>query len=84
VRAELARYEHVLLRFDVRDTASGLELLIALKQPIPGVHEYIAPIHPRDIEHKNFPWHFQKYLYDCLHDYLVELFTRNPQQRDAV
>jgi hypothetical protein len=25
----------------------------------------------------------QRYLYDCMHDYLVEMFIRTPQSRDA-
>ena len=36
---------------------------------------------PRDIEHPQFPWTFQRYLYDCLHDYLIEMFIRTPQTR---
>lgn len=80
VREELARYEHLLLRFDARRGAAGVELTIALKADVPGAHEYIAPVHERDIAHPQFAWSFQKYLYDCMHDYLCELFTRNPQQ----
>jgi hypothetical protein len=25
---------------------------------------------------------FQRYLYDCMHDYLVEMFTHTPQSRE--
>lgn len=84
VRAEVARYEHSLLDFSARQKPDGaVELVIALKHALPDVHTYYAPIHPRDIGHPQFPWTFQKYLYDCLHDYLVELFVRTPQDRDA-
>jgi hypothetical protein len=83
VLAETRRYEHVLLDFSARERADGtVELVIALKEPKPGLHTYYAPIHPRDLEHAQFPWTFQRYLYDCLHDYLVELFIRTPQSRD--
>ena len=84
VRAELTRYEHVLVNFSAREDAAGdVELVISLKADIPGAHVYVAPLHPRDIQRSQFPWNFQRYLYDCLHDYLVELFVRTPQSRDA-
>ena len=35
------------------------------------------------VESSQFAWSFQRYLYDCLHDYMVELFSRTPQSRDA-
>jgi hypothetical protein len=47
------------------------------------LHTYYAPIHPRDIEHPQFPWTFQRYLYDCMHDYLVEMFTHTPQSLEG-
>jgi hypothetical protein len=81
VRAELGRYEHALVEFGARERNGEIELLIGWKEPRPGLHTYVAPVHPRDIDHPQFPWTFQKYLYDCLHDYLVELFVRTPQSR---
>jgi hypothetical protein len=84
VAKELDRYEHPLVDFSARETEAGtIELVISLKFDLPGVHTYYAPLHPRDIEQSQFPWNFQRYLYDCLHDYLVELFTRTPQSRDV-
>ncbi|MBN9656805.1 MAG: hypothetical protein J0H49_01425 [Acidobacteria bacterium] len=84
VRQELARYQHLLLLFEAEpDSAGGVELVIRLKTEVPGAHVYRAPIHPRDIEHAQFPWTFQKYLYDCLHDYLCEMFVTNPQERET-
>lgn len=80
VRDELARYEHQLVDFDAREASNGCELLISIKPSILAAHTYVAPIHPRDIEHTQFPWTFQKFLYDCLHDFLCEFFTRNPQE----
>ena len=82
VEAEIARYDHALLRFSARQRNDSVELVIELKQPPPGVHAYYAPVHERDIEHPQFAWTFQRYLYDCLHDYLVEMFLRTPQSRD--
>ena len=83
VRAELSRYEHALMQFSAREKNGAIELVIELKNPGLGLHTYYAPIHPRDIEHAQFPWTLQRYLYDCLHDYLVEMFIRTPQSRDA-
>ena len=37
--------------------------------------------HPRDLQHAQFEWGFQRQLYDCLHDYMVEMFIRTPQDR---
>jgi hypothetical protein len=81
VRFEVARYEHQLLVFDVHESSTGTpDLVIGLKSPVEGVGCYIAPVHPRDIDHPQFAWTFQRYLYDCIHDYMAELFTRNPQE----
>lgn len=83
VEAEVARYEHPLLRFSARQRNGAVELVIELRQPAPGIHAYYAPLHERDIDHPQFAWTFQRYLYDCMHDYLVEMFSRTPQCRDA-
>ena len=83
VQAETRRYEHALLSFSAREHHGGVELVIELKGPHAGLHTYYAPVHERDIEHPQFPWMFQRYLYDCMHDYLVEMFVRTPQTRDT-
>lgn len=83
VLAELARYEHSLVDFSAREKNGAIELVIQLKNRDLGLHTYYAPLHPRDIEHAQFPWTLQRYLYDCLHDYLVEMFIRTPQSRNA-
>ena len=83
VRAELARYEHALVDFSAREKNGSIELVIELKNRDLGLHTYYAPVHPRDIEHSQFPWTLQRYLYDCLHDYLVEMFIRTPQSRNT-
>ena len=83
VRAELARYEHALVNFSAKEENGSIELVIAIKDGRLGLHTYYAPLHPRDIDHPQFPWTLQRYLYDCLHDYLVELFIRTPQSRES-
>ena len=82
VNAELGRYEHALMKFSAREKNGAVELVIEMKDAGPGVHTYYAPLHQRDIDHPQFPWTLQRYLYDCLHDYVVEMFTRTPQSRD--
>ena len=84
VEAELARYSHALLKFSARERNGAVELVIELREPREGIHTYYAPIHPRDIEHPQFPWTLQRYLYDCMHDYLVEMFTLTPQSREQM
>ena len=39
------------------------------------VHTYLFLLQPREIENTQFPWTFQRQLYDCLHDYVIEMFT---------
>jgi hypothetical protein len=80
VRRELARYEHPLFDFAARPAAEGVEVEIRYKPAMAEVHNYIFQLRPREIEHAQFPWTFQKQLYDCLHDYVIEMFTRNPQR----
>jgi len=81
VRRELARYEHPLFVFDARPAADGVEVETRFKPPEVEVHTYLFLLRPREIEHQQFPWTFQKQLYDCLHDYIIEMFTANPQQK---
>lgn len=83
VLAETRRYEHALLEFSARERNGVVELVITMKDPGLGMHTYYAPVHERDIAHPQFAWSFQRYLYDCMHDYLVEMFVETPQNRDA-
>ncbi len=83
VRAELLRYEHPLVEFAAEETHAGVELVIRLKDGRPDVHAWRGVVHPRDIAHPQFAWSFQRFLYDCLHDYMVELFTRTPEMRTS-
>lgn len=82
VRRELARYEHPLFDFAARQAGEGVEVEIRFKPPEVQVHNYLFLLRPREIEHAQFPWTFQKHLYDCLHDYIIEMFTLNPQRKD--
>jgi hypothetical protein len=45
------------------------------------VHTYQFQVHPRDLDHPQFAWNFQRQLYDALHDYFIEMFIRTPQDR---
>lgn len=80
VRRELARYEHPLFLFEARPAGEGV--VVDINCRLEGVHVYVMQLFPREIDHPQFPWSFQKQLYDSLHDYIVEMFTRNPQQQD--
>ena len=82
VRQELARYEHPLFVFDARPAGDGVEIEIRFRPPETQPHTYLFSLRPREIENRQFPWTFQKQLYDCLHDYLIEMFTSNPQRKD--
>ena len=80
---ELERYEHPLFAFAARPAPKGVEIEIRFKPPSAEVHTYYFTMLPREIEHSQFPWTFQRQLYDCLHDYIIEMFTRNPQQKNS-
>lgn len=83
VQHELARYEHPLFRFEAREAKDGVEVLVYFKPEGVEVHTYVFLMRPREIEHKQFSWTFQRQLYDCLHDYVIEMFTRNPQYQGS-
>ncbi len=83
VLAETRRYDHALLEFSARERNGTIELVIALKNQTLGLHTYYAPVHQRDIDHPQFAWTFQRYLYDCMHDYLVEMFLHTPQSLEG-
>ena len=80
VQTEVVRYEHPLFDFEARSTGEGVEVEIRYKPTNAEVHNYTFQLQPREIENSQFPWTFQKQLYDCFHDYVVEMFTRNPQR----
>ena len=80
VRLELARYEHPLFIWDARTSGEIVE--VEFRCRLEGLPTYILQLRPREIDQSQFPWNFQKQLYDSLHDFVVEMFTRNPQLRD--
>ena len=81
VLAQLKLYEHPLLHFSARAKGEAVEVIIDFRNPPVPVHTYYFELHPRDLDHPQFEWGFQRQLYDCLHDYMVEMFIRTPQDR---
>ncbi|MBZ5666581.1 MAG: hypothetical protein LAO30_18465 [Acidobacteriia bacterium] len=77
----LQLYEHPLLAFSARENDGVIEILIDLKNSTVPVQTYALKIHPRDLDHPQLTWHLQRQLYDGLHDYFIEMFTRTPQDR---
>ena len=55
---------------------------IDLREGLGVEHHYEISLHEREIENRQFSWTFQKMLYDCLHDFVVEMFERNPPRRE--
>ncbi|MGH9501176.1 MAG: hypothetical protein ACRD3L_18700 [Terriglobales bacterium] len=81
VLRQLRLYEHPLLDFSARGKGEAVEVIIKFKNSEIPVHTYYFELHPRDLDHPQFEWTFQRQLFDCLHDYLIEMFTRTPQNR---
>ncbi|MGA7292651.1 MAG: hypothetical protein WBW53_11815 [Terriglobales bacterium] len=81
VAEHLQLYDHPLLAFSARENGGFIEILIDLKNSTVAVHTYLLRIHPRDLDHAQFAWNLQRQLYDGLHDYFIEMFTRTPQDR---
>jgi hypothetical protein len=78
VNQQLSRYEHPLFDWEARSLQSGVEVAVRLK--VNGVYDesYRLLLRPREIEARGFEWDFQRQLFNCLHDYLVEMFIRSP------
>jgi hypothetical protein len=81
VLSQLRLYEHPLLTFSAREKGDAVEVIIQFKDESIPVHTYHFDLHPRDLDHPQFEWSFQRQLYDALHDYFVEMFIRTPQDR---
>jgi hypothetical protein len=77
-RDELAKYEHPFFSFEAQEKSDGVELLIHSRMPDVLSPTYRITFNERDLGSSQFPWTFQKLLYDCLTDYIVELFTKSP------
>ena len=82
VRAELTRYEHPLFDWDAAISPRGIEVTVTLKTR--GIHDepYRFNLIAREINAPAFQWDFQRQLYNYLHDYLVEMFTRSPHIKE--
>ena len=78
---QLRLYEHPLLNFSARAKGEGVEVIIRFKDESVPVHTYYFEMHPRDLDHPQLEWNFQRQLYDAMHDYFVEMFIRTPQDR---
>jgi hypothetical protein len=81
VLKEIEKYEHPFFDFAAREKDDGIELCIRSKIPDVLSPEYRITFSERDINSTQFPWTFQRLLYDCLTDYVVELFTKSPMTR---
>jgi len=78
VEKELSRYEHPLFNWSACQVQEGVEVTITLKVAEVYDQPYRLLLRPREVEARGFQWEFQRQLYNCLHDYLVEMFTRSP------
>jgi hypothetical protein len=78
VQSELEKYEHPFFDFSARPKGDAVEMVIRSKLPNVLSPEYKISLNERDIQNTQFQWSFQKLLYDCLTDYIVELFTKSP------
>ena len=81
MQEHLKLYEHPLLTFSARENNSVIEVIIDLKNLTVPVHTYVLPIHARDLDQSQLTWHLQRQIYDGLHDYFIEMFSRTPQDR---
>ena len=79
VERELNRYEHPLFEWRAGKYELGVEVSVRLKHP--GIYDepYTFKLTAREIDGRAFEWDFQRQLFNYLHDYLVEMFTRGPQ-----
>jgi hypothetical protein len=81
VEHELARHGHPLFRFSTHSSGSGIVLAIDLREGFGVQHHYEINLPERQVQNPQFPWTFQKLLYDCPHDFIVEMFERSPRGR---
>jgi hypothetical protein len=75
---EIAKYEHPFFEFSAFAKGDDVELCIESKIADVLSPAYRITFSERDLKSTQFPWTFQKLLYSCLTDYVVELFTQNP------
>jgi len=82
VLAQLRLYEHPLLNFSAHAKGEGVEVVIKFKDDSIPVHTYLFDLHPRDLDHPQFEWSFQRQLYDALHEFRrdVHPYTAGPRR----
>ena len=82
VETELSRYEHPLFEWKAEQSPRGIKVVVELKYS--GIHDdpYTFYLTPRELEARAFEWDFQRQLYNYLHDYLIEMFTKSPQIKE--
>ena len=78
VKEELANYEHPFFDFEAREKGDAIEMVIRSKVPNVLSPEYRITLNERAVQSSQFRRTLQKLLYDCLTDYVVGLFTKNP------
>jgi hypothetical protein len=81
VQEQLRLYDHPLVAFDAREKGDSVEIIIRPRFTDPLVHTYYFELHPRDLDDPQLEWALQRQIFDCLHDYVVEMFIRTPQSR---
>jgi hypothetical protein len=81
VLQQLRLYEHPLVEFDARAKGDRVEVILRPRFHDPPVHTYYFELHPRDLNDPQLEWTLQRHIFDGLHDYMVEMFIRTPQQR---
>lgn len=82
VKTELSRYEHPLFDWKAEPTERGIRVIVHLKYSAIHDDPYVFYLTPRELEARAFEWDFQRQLYNYLHDYLIEMFTRSPQIKE--
>jgi hypothetical protein len=82
VLQELARYEHPIFDWTAESSERGVLVTVVLKDPSIYEAPYKFYLTVRELEANAFAWDFQRQLYNYLHDYLIEMFSRSPQIRD--
>ena len=83
IQLELARYEHPLFLFGAETGNHGEPVMvIRLRTPIEGVDDYRLPLKERDLGGAQLRWNLQRLLYDCIHDFIADMFIHTPQSRD--
>ena len=75
---EIAKYEHPFFEFSATPKGEDVELCITSRIPNVLSPAYRITFSERDLKSSQFPWTFQRLLYSCLTDYIVELFTKSP------